>query len=195
MDNLTNKEKLIYEYLVNSLSSGKTPTVREVGKGCMINSTSTIQRAISKLCSLGLIEKDSYSSRSLRLPNLTPSVSVPIIGKVTAGIPILAVEQNEGFINVPRSLGDRGDLFALKVMGLSMKDAGILDGDIVIADKSKTAVSGDIVVALIEDEATVKRLNIKDGVVSLLPENPDFEPIVPDECTILGTVTGSFRKY
>lgn len=195
MDRLTEKEKRVYEYLVNNLSMGKTPTVREVGKGCAIASTSTIQRAITKLCSLGLIEKDSYSSRSLRLPNLMPSVSVPILGKVTAGVPILAVEQNEGFINVPQSFGDSSSLFALKVTGLSMKNAGILDGDIVVADKGKTAISGDIVVALIEDEATVKRLKITDGVVSLLPENPDFEPIIPNECKILGTVTGSFRKY
>ena len=195
MDNLTNKEKIIYEYLVNSLSSGKTPTVREIGKDCSISSTSTIQRAISKLCDMGLIEKESYSSRSLRLPNLETSVSVPIIGRVTAGVPILAIEQNEGFINVPSSFGKSSNLFGIKVIGLSMKNAGILDGDIVVADKSKVAHSGDIVVALIEDEATVKRLNIKEGVISLLPENPDFEPIIPSECKILGTVTGSFRKY
>lgn len=195
MNRLTSKEKAVYQYLVNTLSSGKTPTIREVGRGCAIASTSTIQRAIEKLCSLGLIEKDSYSSRSLRLPNLETSVSVPIIGKVTAGVPILATQQNEGYINVPQSFGDVQNLFALKVVGLSMKNAGILDGDIVVADKSKTAFSGDIVVALIEDEATVKRLNVKNGVVSLLPENPDFEPIIPTECKILGKVTGSFRKY
>ena len=121
---------------------------------------------------------------------------VPLVGKVTAGQPILAVEEIEGYIPYPISSENSEGLFALRVSGLSMRDAGILDGDIIIADKDMSSRHGDIVVALIEDEATVKRLVSKHGEKPyLLPENPDFDPIYPEYMEILGRVIGSYRKY
>ena len=121
---------------------------------------------------------------------------VPLIGKVTAGQPILAVEEIESYIPYPTSSERSESLFALRVSGLSMRDAGILDGDIIVADKDLGSTNGDIVVAMIEDEATVKRLVIENGKKPyLLPENPDFDPIYPEKMEILGRVVGSFRKY
>ena len=121
---------------------------------------------------------------------------VPVLGKVTAGNPILAFEEIESYIPYPTSAESPEGLFALRVSGLSMRDAGILDGDIIVADKNSQSNNGDIVVALIEDEATVKRLVKKNGEKPyLLPENPDFEPIHPESMKILGRVIGSFRKY
>ena len=118
---------------------------------------------------------------------------VPLVGRITAGVPILAVEEIEDYIPFPTK--DNTGLFALRVVGLSMKDAGILDGDIIIADKEKVARNGDIVVGMIEDEATVKRLGFENGKPVLYPENPDFSPIYADYIEILGVVVGSFRQY
>lgn len=121
---------------------------------------------------------------------------VPLVGKVTAGQPILAIEEIEGYIPYPVSAEHTDSLFALRVSGLSMRDAGILDGDIIVADKDLISKHGDIVVALIEDEATVKRLVDNPGEKPyLMPENPDFDPIKPDNMHILGRVVGSYRKY
>ena len=114
---------------------------------------------------------------------------------MTAGVPILAVEQIEDYIPYPVAAEESESVFALRVSGLSMRDAGILDGDIIVADKDSSSRSGDIVVALIEDEATVKRLLVKDGEIILMPENPDFEPIRAEHIEILGKVIGSFRRY
>jgi repressor LexA len=118
---------------------------------------------------------------------------VPLVGRITAGKPILAVEEIEDYIPYPSK--DAGGLFALKVVGLSMKNAGILDGDIIVADKNSPCRSGDIVVGMDGEEATVKRLLIKDKTVIFMPENEDFDPIYPENPTVLGKVVGSYRKY
>ncbi|MCQ2450024.1 MAG: transcriptional repressor LexA, partial [Clostridia bacterium] len=119
---------------------------------------------------------------------------VPLLGKVTAGQPILAVEEIVDYIPYPQK--DATGLFALKVQGLSMRDAGILDGDIIVADKNAPCHSGDIIIGMDGEEATVKRLLIKkDGQVVFMPENPDFSPIYPEKPSVLGKVVGSYRKY
>ena len=141
----------------------------------------------------GYIVRDAKNSRAIRLGTDFESAMVPLVGRITAGKPILAVEEIEDYIPYPSR--DAEGLFALKVVGLSMRDAGILDGDIIVADKNTPCRNGDIVVGMDGDEATVKRLKIKDGKIIFMPENPDFSPIYPENPTVLGKVIGSYRKY
>ncbi len=193
---LTNKQSLVYSYLVKALASSIPPTVREICHATGIKSTSTVHAILSALENEGYIIRDAKSSRSIRIARSTDSAMVPVLGKVTAGQPILAVEDIESYIPYPVSGDASESLFALRVSGLSMRDAGILDGDIIVADKDSYSRNGDIVVALIDDEATVKRLVAENGKKPyLLPENPDYDPIYPESMEILGRVIGSFRKY
>jgi repressor LexA len=137
--------------------------------------------------------RDAKYSRAIKLDAAHDASMVRLVGKITAGKPILAVEEIEDYIPYP-SKNSEG-LFALKVVGLSMKNAGILDGDIIIADKNSPCRSGDIVVGMDGEEATVKRLLIKDKTIIFMPENEDFDPIYPENPSVLGKVVGSFRKY
>lgn len=190
---LTEKQQLVYSYLVKELLGGLPPTVREICNATGIKSTSTVHAILSALEEEGYIIRDAKNSRSIRLDMEFESAMVPLVGKITAGKPILAVEEIEDYIPYPSR--DAEGLFALKVVGLSMRDAGILDGDIIVADKNKPCRNGDIVVGMDGDEATVKRLKIKDGQIIFMPENPDFSPIYPENPTVLGKVVGSYRKY
>ncbi len=193
---LSDKQSLVYAYLVKALASSIPPTVREICAATGIKSTSTVHAILASLEEQGYITRDAKFSRSIRIAGSSDSTMVPVLGKVTAGQPILAVEEIESYIPYPISAESPDSLFALRVSGLSMRDAGILDGDIIVADKNSYSGNGDIVVALIEDEATVKRLVAEQGKKPyLLPENPDFDPIYPEEMQILGRVIGSFRKY
>lgn len=190
---LTEKQSIVYSFLVKQMSEGFPPSVREICAATGIKSTSTVHAILSALEEEGYIIRDPKNSRSIRLDMGSPSSMVPLVGRITAGKPILAVEEIEDYIPYPTK--DAEGLFALKVVGLSMRDAGILDGDIIIADKTKPCRSGDIVVGMDGDSATVKRLVIKDGQIVFMPENPDFDPICPEDPTVLGKVVGSFRKY
>lgn len=193
---LNQKQAAVYNYIKKTIANALPPTVREICDATGIKSTSTVHAALSWLEQEGYIVRDAKSSRSIRLAGSEDSAMVPLIGKVTAGQPILAVEEIESYIPYPISSERSDSLFALRVSGLSMRDAGILDGDIIIADKDLTSGNGDIVVAMIEDEATVKRLIIENGKMPYLkPENPDFDLIKPDYMEILGRVIGSFRRY
>ncbi len=193
---LNQKQAAVYNYIKKTIANALPPTVREICDATGIKSTSTVHAALSWLEQEGYIVRDAKSSRSIRLAGSEDSAMVPLIGKVTAGQPILAVEEIESYIPYPISSERSDSLFALRVSGLSMRDAGILDGDIIIADKDLTSGNGDIVVAMIEDEATVKRLIIENGKMPYLkPENPDFNLIKPDYMEILGRVIGSFRRY
>ena len=120
---------------------------------------------------------------------------VPVLGRVTAGMPVLAVEEIEGYVPVSESVRRGRELFALRIDGDSMINAGILDGDIVVVCKTPVAENGEIVVALIEDEATVKRFYREEGHIRLQPENPAYDPIIVDECMLLGTVVSVVRYY
>lgn len=190
---LSEKQQSVYNFLVKEMSSGFPPTVREICKATGIKSTSTVHAVLGVLEENGYIVRDAKNSRAIRLGTDFESAMVPLVGRITAGKPILAVEEIEDYIPYPSR--DAEGLFALKVVGLSMRDAGILDGDIIVADKNTPCRNGDIVVGMDGDEATVKRLKIKDGKIIFMPENPDFSPIYPENPTVLGKVIGSYRKY
>lgn len=190
---LTQKQEAVYNFLVKKMQNGIPPTVREICTATGIKSTSTVHAILNALEEQGYILRDAKYSRAIRLENDFSASMVPLVGRVTAGQPILAVEQIEDYIPYPTK--DSDGLFALKVTGLSMRDAGILDGDIVIADKNAPCRSGDIIIGMDGDEATVKRLIIKGSEVIFMPENPDFSPIYPQNPMVLGKVVGSFRKY
>lgn len=193
---LSEKQMSVYNYLKKAMNGSIPPTVREICEATGIRSTSTVHAVLSALEENGYITRDSKTSRGIRLAGTAETSMVPLVGRVTAGQPILAVEEIEGYIPCPISSERSDGLFALRVQGLSMRDAGILDGDIIIADKDIESRDGDIVVALIGDEATVKRLVQKRGEKPyLMPENPDFDPIRPDYMEILGRVVGSYREY
>ncbi len=190
---LTPKQEAVYNFLVKKMQNGIPPSVREICTATGIKSTSTVHAILGALEEQGYIIRDAKYSRAIRLENNFDASMVPLVGRVTAGQPILAVEQIEDYIPYPTK--DAEGLFALKVVGLSMRDVGILDGDIVIADKNAPCRSGDIIIGMDNDEATVKRLLIKGNQVIFMPENPDFSPIYPEKPMVLGKVVGSFRKY
>ena len=190
---LSEKQQAVYNFLVKEMAGGFPPTVREICLATGIRSTSTVHAILSVLEENGYIERDPKNSRAIRIINESPSAMVPLVGRITAGKPILAVEEIEDYIPYPSK--DAEGLFALKVVGMSMRDAGILDGDIIVADKNRPCKSGDIVVGMDGDSATVKRLLIKNGQIIYMPENPDFEPIHPEDPMILGKVVGSYRSY
>lgn len=190
---LTEKQEKVYNFLVKQMSSGFPPTVREICAETGIKSTSTVHSILTVLEEEGYIVRDAKYSRAIKLDTGYDSALVPLVGRITAGKPILAVEEIEDYIPYPSK--DADGLFALRVVGLSMRDAGILDGDIIVADKNKPCRNGDIVVGMDGDEATVKRLLIKNGQVIFMPENPDFSPIYPENPSVLGRVVGSYRKY
>ena len=195
---LVKKEKEVYEFIKNQIElEGYPPSVREICAAVGLSSPSTVQRYINSLEEKGYIVKGGSKKRAITLPkqeNEVEVMSVPIVGTVAAGQPILAVEEIVDYIPYPTK--DAEGLFALKVVGLSMRDAGILDGDIIVADKNAPCRSGDIIIGMDGDEATVKRLEIrKDGMVVFMPENPDFSPIYPEKPSVLGKVVGSYCKY
>lgn len=193
MAQLTESQRKVYDFLVKTMPSGVPPTVREICAATGLRSTSTVHAHLKTLEKLGYINRDAGLNRAIHIEGSQPAAQVPILGRVTAGIPILAVEDIEGYIPFPQREGK--ELFALHVVGLSMRDAGILDGDFVVAERTPTADDGEIVVAMIEDEATVKRLYREPDGIRLQPENPDFEPIYSDQVWVLGRVIAVVRYY
>lgn len=194
MASLTKSQQLVYDYLCSTMAERAVPpSVREICAATGLRSTSTVHSHLKSLEALGYITRDSGLNRSIHIVGASAAKQVPILGKVTAGLPILAVEDIEGYIPYPDKSGK--ELFALHVDGLSMINAGILDGDYVIAEKTPVAENGEIVVGMIGDEATVKRFYKEKGTFRLQPENPDFEPIISDEITILGKVIAVIRYY
>ena len=193
MPNLNKSQQKILDYIKQTAPSGVPPTVREICAATGLSSTSTVHSHLKTLERLGYISRDRGLNRSIRVEGMVPSSQVPILGRVTAGVPILAVEDIEGYIPFPHHNGR--ELFALHVVGLSMRDAGILDGDFVVAEKAQTADDGESVVAMMEDEATVKRLFREPHCIRLQPENPDFEPIYSDQVQLLGRVVAVVRYY
>lgn len=186
-------ESEVLDLIRHSIEEGIVPSVREICAKLHIKSTSTAHRYLTSLQEKGYILRDSNLNRAIRLPG-HEAARVPVVGVVTAGKPILAVESIEEYIPYGTRGGSK-DLFALHVRGNSMIQAGILDGDLVVARRSATASNGDIVVALLEDEATVKRFYKEDGHYRLQPENDAMDPIYCDEVIILGRVVGLQRNY
>ncbi len=188
----------IFSYVRQQLLQGMPPTIREVQRVFGFRSTQTAREHLEKLVREGKLVKDQGKARGYRLPEsegARPFAAVPILGQVQAGALTTAVEEADGYVPVD-GIPAHDEMFALRVKGLSMADAGILPGDLVIVRRQSTADSGDIVVALVDDEATVKRLRLSGKVAELHPENPDFSPIIPapGELTILGKVT-EVRRY
>lgn len=199
---LNDKEKKILDYIIDvKRRDGFAPSVRDIQRDLSIKSTSTVHAYLEKLEKKGWIHKENGKSRTLRTElfanDKKNTAKVPILGRVTAGMPILAVENHEGYIDFPMYKGSyvHNDLFALRVTGESMINAGILDGDIVVIRKESYAENGDIVVALIEDEATVKTFYKENGHFRLQPQNPEYEPIIVNEVLILGKVISVMRFY
>ncbi len=196
METINSTQKKIYEYLMERSQDGVPPSVREIGAAVGLKSTSSVQAALDALEKAGYIMRDPLLKRSIRLLGQVENVlSVPLLGTVTAGMPILAVEQIEGYIPYSGRVSRDKPLFALRVRGDSMVKAGILSGDIVIAEKTPAAQNGEIVIAMIEDEATVKRFYMEQGHFRLQPENDAYEPIITNEVVVLGKVLALYREF
>ncbi len=200
MVDLTNNEKAVYEYIQEKIAyDGYAPSVRDIAAALGIRSTSTVHAYMRRLEEKGYIQKEQGKSRAVKIERKgepDKMLRVPILGKVAAGIPITAVQTCEGYVDYPASMSrGKSSLFALRVQGDSMINAGILDGDIVIVENRRYADEGEIVVALIDDEATVKRFFRDNGRVRLQPENSKMKPIYCTDVMILGVVIANFRFY
>lgn len=176
-------------------NKGYPPSVREICQAVGFKSTSSVHAHLRDLEREGLLRRDATKPRAMELTDNPRGRIVPLVGRVTAGIPILAQENIEDEIMLPQDMVRGEDVFALRVEGESMIEAGILDGDIVVVRKQADAVNGDIIVAMIEDEATVKRVFYEEHRVRLQPENHSMDPIYADEITVLGRVVALFREF
>jgi repressor LexA len=194
MSRLTPKQKEVFDYIAQTVAAqGYPPSVREICAAVGLKSPSTVHAHLTALERAGLITRDAGKTRAITLTSGAGAGGVPILGTVAAGQPILAVEDALGFL--PFDPGKSGEYFALRIKGDSMINAGILEDDMVVVRRQPTAENGEIVVALIEDEATCKTLRRKNGEVWLVPENDDYELIDGSEATILGKVTAVIRTY
>lgn len=195
------KQLEIYEFLKKyTEEKGYPPSVREICEAVSLKSTSTVHGHLKRLEKKGLIKRDPTKPRALEISELSyqrkETIDIPIIGKVTAGEPILATENIEDFFTVPLNyIKHDKELFMLKVSGESMIEKGIQNGDFAIIEKTQTALNGEIVVALIENEATIKTFYKEDEHIRLQPENKTMKPIIVDNCTILGKLVGIYRQY
>ena len=183
-----------------TLQKGYPPSVREICDATGLKSTSTVHGHLIRLEKKGLLYRDSMKPRAISVPSdhqmyRTEMINVPIVGRVSAGSPILATENIEDYIALPQSMLGEGEHYVLGVRGESMIEAGIMDGDYVVVRKQPTAYNGDIVVAMVEDDATVKRFYRENGHFRLQPENPTMEPIIVPEVTILGKVVSLYRIF
>ena len=197
MKKISEKQKQIFNFIKGFIDeTGTPPSIREIGEAVGLSSPSSVQYHIDALIDAGYLEKGGANQkRMLKIAKKSSNAHyVPLIGTVTAGKPILAVESIEDYI--PVSVNPKGaELFALRVKGDSMINAAICDGDIVIVESTPVAENGEIVVALLDDEATVKRFFMENGKFRLQPENDNYEPIIANELAILGKVRALLRNY
>ncbi|MEA2422155.1 MAG: repressor LexA, partial [Thermoleophilaceae bacterium] len=197
---LTKRQQEIFEFIKQySGRHGYPPTVRDIGKAIGLTSSSTVHAHLSNLEKLGLVRRDPTKPRALELlgeaaRKIAGPSGLPLVGRVAAGSPILAEENIEDYVEVPPIAGGEDGEYVLRVTGESMKDAGILDGDYVIVQRQDTAANGEIVVALVGEEATVKRYFREDDHIRLQPENSAMEPIRTREVAVLGKVVGVCRR-
>ena len=208
--NLSDKQLMILEVIQRSISSkGYPPTMREIGDSVGLSSLSSVTHQLTQLELSGYLRRDPGKTRAMEvlidLPgtstensaDTTPAVGdaamVPLVGRIAAGIPITAQAQVEEIFPLPRQLVGNGELFMLKVIGDSMIDAAICDGDWVVVRAQNNAENGDIVAAMLDEEATVKTFRQRDGHTWLLPRNSEFEPILGDHATVLGKVVAVMR--
>jgi repressor LexA len=197
---LTKRQRQIFDYISTYLSKhGYPPTVREIGKAVGLHSSSTVHAHLSKLESLGVVKRDPSKPRALevmvqRAKKAVRPPGLPLVGQVAAGEPILAEENIEEYLDVPDMIGGEDGDYILRVRGESMKDAGILEGDFVVVRQTERARDGEIVVALLDDEATVKRFFREKDQIRLQPENKSMKPIRTRDVRLLGRVVGVFRR-
>ncbi|MCL2034187.1 MAG: transcriptional repressor LexA [Oscillospiraceae bacterium] len=194
MEKVDKRREKIYSYILSRINTGSAPTVREICADIGVSSTSTVHSDLKALCLSGLIEMTGGLNRTIRLPGMS-AVRVPLLGTVAAGTPILALQNIEQYIPVGIPNASSKELFALRVKGDSMRDAAILNGDIVVVERENTAENGRIIVAMLDDEATVKRYFKEKGHIRLQPENSEMEPIIVDSIEILGRVLFVQRMY
>lgn len=202
MEELSTKQLQILEYMQNEVKEkGYPPSVREICNAVGLKSTSTVHGHLARLEKKGYIRRDPTKPRAIEILYQSDQktgkeiIYVPIVGTITAGTPILAVENIEDSFPIPLEYARNKEIFMLKVKGESMIGAGIFDKDLVLVTKQNYAENGDIVVALIEDFATVKRFFREENHIRLQPENPSMSPILVNNVTILGKVTGLFRSF
>lgn len=196
MKKISEKQQKILDFISSyTMQNGYAPSVRDIGAYMGLRSPSTVHAHIKKLQDAGYLSLDNHKSRTLTPiggPAMTPRV--PIIGRVTAGTPIIAMEEHVGYVPF-EGAADGGEYYALRVRGDSMTGAGIMSDDLVIVRRDMPAFNHDIVIALIEDEATCKTLHVRDDGIWLLPENPAYQPINGNNCEILGVVRAVYREY
>ncbi|MBR6647316.1 MAG: transcriptional repressor LexA [Clostridia bacterium] len=195
MKPLTKSQQKVFDYISECAREQRVPSVREICVATGLKSTSTVHLHLKSLEEKGLIEREKGFNRCIKLSKTEGTSQIPVMGRVTAGVPILAVEDIETYIPVSESVRRGRELFALRVVGESMLYAGILDGDIVIVHRTPVTNNGDIVVAMIDEEATVKRFYKENGHFRLQPENDAFEPIITEEVVLLGTVVALYRTF
>ena len=200
MTDLTTTERNVFEFIEEKINyDGFAPSVRDICAALDIRSTSTVHAIIQRLEEKGYIQKEQGKSRAIKIERKgepDKMLRVPILGKVAAGMPITAIQTCEGYVDYPASMSrGQSNLFALRVEGESMIKAGILNGDIVIVEQRQYADNGEIVVAMIDDEATVKRFFKEEGRYRLQPENSSMSPIIVKDAKILGKVKGVFRYF
>lgn len=202
-DDINQKQIEILLFIKNEIQrQGYPPAVREICKGVNLRSTSTVHGHLEKLEMKGYIRKDPAKPRAIEILDKNDdfllirkrTVDIPIVGRITAGVPILAVENIEDTYPVPLEMVEGHDVFMLSVSGESMIDAGILDGDLVLIQEQQTASNGDIVVALLGEDATLKRFFKEKDRIRLQPENQFMEPIYSTDVSVLGKVIGLYRK-
>ena len=197
---LTKRQREIFDFISRYLKQhGYPPTVREIGTAVGLHSSSTVHAHLSKLESLGVLRRDPSKPRALevlveRAKKAVRPSGLPLVGQVAAGEPILAEENIEEYLEVPDVVGGEDGDYILRVRGESMKDAGILEGDFVVVRPAENARDGEIVVALVGEEATVKRFFKEKDHVRLQPENKSFKPIKIQDVRLLGRVVGMFRR-
>ena len=194
------KQNEVYNFIKLQIKEkGYPPSVREICKAVGLSSTSSVHFHLKRLEKEGLIKRDSSKTRAIGIVDPTSKkevINVPIVGTITAGNPILAIENIEDVFPLPIDyVKNTKDLFMLKVSGESMIEAGILDGDLAIIEKTDSANNGDIVVALIDNEATLKRFFKESSYIRLQPENKSMKPIILEDCKVLGRLVGIYRKY
>ena len=197
MKALGDSQRRILEFIkAEIVSNGYPPSVREICSGVGLHSTSTVHAHLSRLEQLGYIRRDPAKPRALEVLDGSQEKGhpIPLIGHVTAGLPILAEQNIEDYISLPYAPSDGEALFCLRVHGESMIDAGILDEDIIVVREQHVAENGEIVVAMIDDSATVKRIYFEPDRIRLQPENRTMEPIYSDRVQIIGRVIGLFRR-
>jgi len=199
---ITAKQQQILDYIKDEiLKKGYPPTVREIGETVNLKSTSSVHSHLETLEKNGYIKRDPTKPRAIEICDdsfqivRTEMVSLPVIGNVAAGQPIFAEENIEDYFPVPADMVPKGESFILKVRGDSMINAGIFSGDRIFVNGCNTANNGDMVVAMIEDGATVKTFYKENGHIRLQPENDSMDPIIVDDCQIIGKVFGVFRFY